>query len=162
MLVQSCLESTECVLHKERQSVNDVHAELQRARPPEATDAAREAHMLRDQLEAVTAERDQLVHEVAMVRETIHHDRRKSVEAARSSRSEVPPDSIAGQFHAHTERIRELQTDLEVRHQPDGRLRACARSPPIRCSALIQASACPVLKLGCMIWRTPYVEAHAC
>eukprot|EP00892_Ulva_mutabilis_P001652 jgi/Ulvmu1/11488/UM077_0037.1 len=115
--LQTSLGSAESLLHTERQSVSDMRAQLQLAKPPpaEAEGADVEAHMLRDQLEAVTAERDQLTHEVAMVRETIRHNRLKSAEAARSSRaSDVPADSIAGQFHAHTERIRELQIDLEV------------------------------------------------
>lgn len=105
------------MLHTERQSVSDMRAQLQRAQAPstDAPSAEVEARMMRDQLEATTAERDQLLHEVSMLRETIRHNRLKSVEAARSSRaSDVPPDSIAGQFHAHAERIRELQGEMEV------------------------------------------------
>lgn len=112
------------MLHSERQSVSDMRAALKRARGPEAdaADAEREVHLLRDALESVTAERDQLTHEVAMVRETVRHNRLASAEAARTSRaSDVAPDSFAGQFHAHAERIRELQTELEVRRPP----RAC-------------------------------------
>lgn len=117
--MQTSLGSTESLLHTERRSVTEMRAQLRRAKPQHDAEAAGvdvEACMLRDQLEAMTAERDQLVHEVAMVRETTRHNRLKSAEAARSSRtSDVPPESIAGQFHAHTERIRELQTELEVR-----------------------------------------------
>ena len=119
------------MLHSERQSVSDMRAALKRARGPDtdAADAEREVHLLRDALESVTAERDQLTHEVAMVRETVRHNRLASAEAARTSRaSDVAPDSFAGQFHAHAERIRELQTELEVRRPPRACMHACRRS----------------------------------
>ena len=95
-----------------------MRAELERARSAASVadepNAEVELRLARDQLEATTAERDQLLHEVTMLRETVRYNRLKSVEARSGRSSDVPPDSIAGQFHAHAERIRELQGELEV------------------------------------------------
>lgn len=78
-------------------------------------------HVTMDRDELVY-ERDQLKHEVAMLRETVTHNVEESAAAARASRSsldsaskELPPaDSMAGQFRAQTARIQELQSSIEA------------------------------------------------
>lgn len=73
-------------------------------------------------LHQIGHERDQLNHEVAMMRETITQLTEQSAATARASRSSLdslkdlpPSQSMAGQFHAHTARIQELQASIQVR-----------------------------------------------
>jgi hypothetical protein len=97
------------------------------------------------QVEALTMERDQLQHEVAMLRETVRHSAVQSADAARASRASLPSDtaahdpptnSMAAHFHAHTARIQELQGSIEVRrpsrsqHLPPSLRRTCLMRAP--------------------------------
>jgi hypothetical protein len=90
-------------------------------------------------------ERDQLQHEVAMLRETVRHSAVQSADAARASRASLPSDtaahdpptnSMAAHFHAHTARIQELQGSIEVRrpsrsqHLPPSLRRTCLMRAP--------------------------------